>query len=644
MSVYPPPSQFLPTFNQNEFNYASSSLTYTEADARYLKLTGGIESGLVTFNAGLTSSSSINVAYAVSTPWTAPSYTFTGATDAGLYYDTDGVNYRDNGLAVSGKYLFVSGLLTPSNAAYTSFYNYDTTYLGGFYCNSSSGAGVFRIASATNFAAISFSGSSTTNLALPTTSDTLTGNASAQTIQNKTFQTSSNTDIASFTATTITTSFVHNLVVNDIIRFPYIGSMSGIAVATPYTVATTPTTTSFTLTGIAGMGGTVNNAYYIITSRPGANIGSAGGLLHIEDATSLQPVFFDTSGATAASVFQCQATGPSCLRYTLPGFGGTFMMLNNTQVVSGIKTFATQVALTRAGNIAASSAGLYSNPASTTMTAANNYYFNYFTTPPSTGTSTGTSSTVVIAGATSTATNNYSLQILAGQSSLPAGTVAAPAIVFGTSNSSGFYSASANTINTSISGVNVHQVNSTGLTVAGITQSSTSVVTPTLRPVSGNSITSAPATNSAAGTAQLLITPSSAGWATNGTAELDLGDTSHSISAVNGTGMTLLDTNGMRFGSTGNYFVSMQHGAPAYSVSLAALGYVTVAVSFTNTFASAPSKVLVTLNLQGAATYWDQCSVQAISITTTGFSAAIRNNNPTNATSGTTNISYIAIQ
>jgi hypothetical protein len=56
MSAYPPPLQFLPTFNQEEFTYYSSNLTYTNADARYLKLAGGTETGLVSFNAGLNSS------------------------------------------------------------------------------------------------------------------------------------------------------------------------------------------------------------------------------------------------------------------------------------------------------------------------------------------------------------------------------------------------------------------------------------------------------------------------------------------------------------------------------------------------------------------------------------------------------------
>ena len=56
MSSYPPPLAILPTFNNQEFNYPSSNLTYRKGDTRYLQLSGGTETGLVKFNAGLNSS------------------------------------------------------------------------------------------------------------------------------------------------------------------------------------------------------------------------------------------------------------------------------------------------------------------------------------------------------------------------------------------------------------------------------------------------------------------------------------------------------------------------------------------------------------------------------------------------------------
>ena len=56
MSSYPPHIAFLPTFNSQEFSYSSSGLTVSSTDKRNLKLTGGIESGLVSFDGGLSTS------------------------------------------------------------------------------------------------------------------------------------------------------------------------------------------------------------------------------------------------------------------------------------------------------------------------------------------------------------------------------------------------------------------------------------------------------------------------------------------------------------------------------------------------------------------------------------------------------------
>lgn len=59
MSAYLPPTQFLPIYNEAEYLQMSNSLTITSADSRYLKLTGGTETGLVNFSAGLNSSTMI---------------------------------------------------------------------------------------------------------------------------------------------------------------------------------------------------------------------------------------------------------------------------------------------------------------------------------------------------------------------------------------------------------------------------------------------------------------------------------------------------------------------------------------------------------------------------------------------------------
>jgi hypothetical protein len=52
-SVNPPPSEFLPIFNPDVFEALNEALTIGIADARYLKLTGGIVSGLTLFSTGV---------------------------------------------------------------------------------------------------------------------------------------------------------------------------------------------------------------------------------------------------------------------------------------------------------------------------------------------------------------------------------------------------------------------------------------------------------------------------------------------------------------------------------------------------------------------------------------------------------------
>lgn len=394
---------------------------------------------------------------------------------------------------------------------------------------------------------------------IPDTSNVLAEDA-AQNVQNKSFIISSNTSIASVAANTFTTTAAHNLLAGDTMKFPVVGSLTGVVAGTIYTVQTA-TTNTFTIN--ATVAGTVGTAYYIIVSRALANQATAGGSFVIDDASNLNNgIYFDASTATSPLVIQSLAVSGAA-RFTIPTFSGTAAVLGNTQTFNGAKTFSAGLINSRAGQTVSTSAGFLSSPATTAMTGTNSYFFNYFTAPASSGTTTGTSSTVVIAGQTTSASNNYNLQLLAGQTSYPLGTIAAPSLIFANNKTSGIYSSAANVINTSISGVNVHQVSSTGLTIAGITQSSTSMVTPLLRPVTGNLIQSCPATDSTTGTAQLRISPTSGTWATNGVAELQLGDGLHYIRATNSFGMYLFDTNAINFATT-NYYNFADNGSTSY--------------------------------------------------------------------------------
>lgn len=92
MSSYPPPTEILPIFNDSNYDYGSSGLTFTDADTRYLRLTGGVESGLVAFNAGITATTQTTTGAALFGNGTlaAPSLSFASETGTGLYLPSAG--------------------------------------------------------------------------------------------------------------------------------------------------------------------------------------------------------------------------------------------------------------------------------------------------------------------------------------------------------------------------------------------------------------------------------------------------------------------------------------------------------------------------------------------------------------------------
>lgn len=195
----------------------------------------------------------------------------------------------------------------------------------------------------------------------------------------------------------------------------------------------------------------------------GANFSSSGMAL------------YNSAGTFAATLTTAAAAN---FTLTLPNVTSTLAALGLAQTFTTAQTFSGQIINTKAGATTAATAGFYSNPATVAMSGASNYYWNYFAAPPATASTTGTAATVCIAGASAgtASAGNYALQVIAGQNSVPAGTVGAPSIVFGANNSSGLCSSAANIVNTSISGVNVLAVNSTGATVNGKTTTTTLAV------------------------------------------------------------------------------------------------------------------------------------------------------------------------
>jgi len=120
----------------------------------------------------------------------------------------------------------------------------------------------------------------------------------------------------------------------------------------------------------------------------------------------------NTTGITAT--FATQATTARTL--TFPDVTDTVVTLTASQTLTN-KTLS-KVTIAGTGSTTASTASLYSNPSSTAFTGANNYFFNYFDTPTSTGSTTGTASTIAIAGAPANATTAYALNVIAGKTYL----------------------------------------------------------------------------------------------------------------------------------------------------------------------------------------------------------------------------------
>jgi hypothetical protein len=62
MAEYPEPREIVPIFNPEDWiPFGDDPLTVADGDKRYLKLTGGVEKGSVTFNQGLTSQQPVSI-------------------------------------------------------------------------------------------------------------------------------------------------------------------------------------------------------------------------------------------------------------------------------------------------------------------------------------------------------------------------------------------------------------------------------------------------------------------------------------------------------------------------------------------------------------------------------------------------------
>lgn len=340
----------------------------------------------------------------------------------------------------------------------------------------------------------------------------------------------------------------------------------------------------------------------------------------------------------------------------------TYVDLTTNQSVAGNKTFSSDLTISSGnltltnGRLLSTALGTNSAPAIAIGTSSNDGIYS----PSATQLCLVTNGTARITLSTASVTLNANLALTgSGTTTFTSGsggfTSAGPVIstlassattcAFRPSSSAntGLFGSSS-TVGVAVSGSQIASFTSTGPSFTGITSSSTSIVTPLIRPVSGTSIIMAPAVDSASGTHTLQVSPTSGAWAAGGVANLYLGDFNHYITCSYSNPMVINDSNGIKIGSNGVTMYNIQRGSVAYSTPLSSQSYASTSISFSNTFSTVPGQVLVTLNMTAGSTYWDQCSCQVASTSTTGFTLGIRNNNPTNATTGTVNISFIAIQ
>lgn len=100
MSIQPPPTENVPIYNDANFNINSTALTIGIADTRYLQLTGGNESGLVTFAAGLSTNNVYNGTFVGTMP--------NGSADTGVFITNastptySGINTFTNAVRLEG--------------------------------------------------------------------------------------------------------------------------------------------------------------------------------------------------------------------------------------------------------------------------------------------------------------------------------------------------------------------------------------------------------------------------------------------------------------------------------------------------------------------------------------------------------------
>lgn len=200
MATYPHPSQNVPIFNANDFETGNTSLTLTTADNRYLQLSGGVERGLVTFSAGLSTASISNSGNTFTVPSSSGQLALVSQIPSSANFVTTNTNQT-----IAGTKTFTqAGLLMTDGSANASTFAVAALSGNWIYTFPNKTGTIAMLSDITpggaqlnvpntwtalqtfgsNLAATSISNTGT--LTLPTSTDTLVGRATTDTLTNKT--------------------------------------------------------------------------------------------------------------------------------------------------------------------------------------------------------------------------------------------------------------------------------------------------------------------------------------------------------------------------------------------------------------------------------------------------------------------------
>lgn len=591
MSLYPPPENDAPIFNPSTYIASQTQLNISTADARYLKLSGGVESGLVTFSSGLTSVGSVNV-----TNSTSSTSSTTGAliVSGGIASATD--SYFGGNLVLDGSNKSIHNRNGSAANPSFSFFSDQTT-------------GIYRVGAGN----IGWTCAGVRYVDLNSTRLSLVGNLS---FENSGFS-------GSFTSPTLTANRTYTLRDSS----GTIAFLSDVPTSSNYVDLTTDQVISgiktFNSNPVMQSGGILFNSgsgfctlQHTAATNATVTLPSATGFL-LESVGNYSTV---ASQGLTLSNNQTISNASYLVGTTINCASSTYT--NSVTAASGTVTTVADV-LIGARTYAATNTGVTYTNASTLQ----------ITGPPISGTNVTltTTNAILVDSGNMTLTNGRYLSAGLGSATTP---------IFSIAGNGGIYSSAANTINITTGGTLRCSWSTSTMTLAAnyaITCSGTATITSG----SGGFTSAGPVASSLASTAAACaIRPTNnantgifgtaatnVSIAVGGTSIVSCGTTGTSITGtLSTTGLTTL--NSLKIGANGTTAAQVLYGSVTVTFSSTAnFGFVTQGVTFANAFAVAPLIYLT----NNSGDVFSGCTLAAGGISTSGMTIYA-----TNTSGGTT--------